>query len=369
MTPLDQLIRAEIRAQGPIDIAHFMALALGHPTHGYYATRDPFGQAGDFITAPEISQMFGELLGLWAVAVWQGLGRPDPVQLVELGPGRGTLMADALRAARGAPDFLRAIRLNFVETSPVLRQAQARAMRPSGIAPVWLDDLSGLADGSVILLANEFLDALPIRQLIRQGGVWRERLIAWDRDSDRLVFTASPGASPHAVLLDAQVARDAPDGAIAEVCPQALALGGLLGHRLARFGGAALFLDYGHAPSAPGDTLQALRAHAFAPLLEAVGQADLTAHVDFARFALAAAEAGALAFGPVEQGAFLQRLGIALRADHLARAAGPQGAASVHAALTRLTAPDQMGTLFKVLALTSKGSAAPPGFLDSECRP
>lgn len=369
MTPLDQLIRAEIRAQGPIDIAHFMALALGHPAHGYYATRDPFGRAGDFITAPEISQMFGELLGLWAVAVWQGLGRPDPVHLVELGPGRGTLMADALRAARGAPDFLRAIRLVLVETSPVLRQAQARSMQPSGIEPYWLDDLSGLADGPVILLANEFLDALPIRQLVRQGGAWRERLIAWDQGSDRLVFTISPGPSPHAALLDGRVARDAPDGAIAEICPQALSLAGFLGRRLAWFGGAALFIDYGHAPSAPGDTLQALRAHQFAPLLEAAGLADLTAHVDFARFALAAVEAGALAFGPVEQGGFLQRLGITHRAERLAKAAGAMGMAPIQAALTRLTAPDQMGTLFKVLALTPEGSAAPPGFLDSERRP
>lgn len=368
MTPLDRLIRAEIRAQGPLDIAHFMALALGHPSHGYYATRDPFGQAGDFITAPEISQMFGELLGLWAVAVWQGLGRPDPVHLVELGPGRGTLMADALRAARGAPDFLKAIRLTFVETSPVLRRAQAGAVKPSGVAADWLNDLSGLSDGPVILLANEFLDALPIRQLVRQGAIWRERLIGWDDGADRLVFTVSPGPSPHAVLLNDEVARTAPEGAIAEICPQAIALAGLLGQRLARFGGAALFIDYGHGVSAPGDTLQAMRAHQYVPVLEMAGEADLTAHVDFGRFADAAAGAGAVAFGPVGQGVFLDRLGIGMRAQALTRAGGAGAAAHIRAALTRLTAPDQMGTLFKALVLAPPGSAAPPGFLDQERR-
>lgn len=362
MTPLDRLIRAEIRAGGPMDVARFMGLALGHPAHGYYATRDPFGQAGDFVTAPEISQMFGELLGLWAVAVWHGLGQPDRLHLVELGPGRGTLMADALRAARGVPGFLQAIRLSLVETSPVLREAQGKALVSSGVTPHWLDDLSGLEDGPVLLLANEFLDALPIRQFIRQGAIWRERLVGWEEETDRLVFTASPGPSPHALLLDQAVTAEAKDGAIAELCPAALTVAGQVGSRLARWGGAALFLDYGHPRSAPGDTLQAMKAHSYVPILEEVGEADLTAHVDFGRFRLAAEQVGAMAFGPVTQGRFLDRLGVGMRAQALMRGKGLEEQGRIRAALTRLVAPDQMGDLFKVLALAPKGSSAPPGF-------
>ena len=362
MTPLDRLIRAEIAANGPMDTGAFMALALAHPRHGYYVTRDPFGQAGDFVTAPEISQMFGELLGLWSVAVWRGLGAPDPFRLIELGPGRGTLMADALRAASRDPGFLKAAQVTFVETSPVLRQAQGRALAPTGAVPAWADDLNTVPDDApVILLANEFLDALPSRQLVFTRGQWRDRVIGHDAGTDSLVFGAGPGPSAHAALLAPDVAARGGEGMVAEICPQALTLGAALGGRLATRGGAALFIDYGPASSGPGDSLQAVKAHRPVPVLERVGEADLTAHVDFARFAEAARQAGADAHGPVAQGDFLGRLGIAVRAEQLCHAV-PGKAQAIRAALTRLTAPDQMGTLFKALALTARGGHAPPGF-------
>ena len=306
--------------------------------------------------------MFGELRGLWALAVWHGLGAPDPVRLVELGPGRGTLMADALRATARDPGFRAAARLTLVETSPVLREAQARALAPRGVAPGWADDLSGVPDDApLILLANEFLDALPIRHLVFTKGQWRDRVIGHDMGTDTLVFGAGPGPSPHAVLLSRDVAAGGTEGMIAEICPPALSLASEIGRRLATRGGAALFIDYGPAESAPGDSLQAVKAHRPAALLDRVGEADLTAHVDFARVAAAAREAGAAAHGPVPQGDFLTRLGIGMRAEQLCRAA-PDKADLIRAALTRLTAPDQMGTLFKVLALTAQGGQAPPGF-------
>ncbi|MEN3163365.1 SAM-dependent methyltransferase [Tistrella mobilis] len=371
-TPLGRIIAGRIAVDGPMTLGTYMGLVLGHPQHGYYTTREPFGADGDFVTAPEISQMFGELVGLWLAVAWDEAGQPPAVTLAELGPGRGTLMADALRAMKMMPGLLDRVSLHFVEQSPRLREAQAQAVADAGLSrpPVWHDTVDGLPDDRpLLLIANEFFDALPVRQLVRRpDGLWSERMIDLDPDRPgRFRYGLSPDPSPAAALLTPRIARaslaEIPAGAIAEVQPASISIAGTIGTRLAALGGAALIVDYGHGISAPGDTFQAVKAHAHADPLEEPGRADLTVHVDFERLAAAAAAGGALAHGPVDQGSFLGRLGIGARAERLARAARNGGErAQIATALKRLTAPEEMGRLFKVLALTPPGRPAPPGF-------
>ncbi|MCQ4160703.1 SAM-dependent methyltransferase [Roseomonas sp. GC11] len=328
----------------PERLDHFMSRAVA----AYYAARDPFGARGDFTTAPEISQAFGECLGLWAAVAWQAMGRPDPVLLVELGPGRGTLMADALRAiAQVMPGFRAALRLHLVEQSPLLRAAQARALADA--APLWHDRVEDLPPGPALILANEFLDALPIRQFVRRGDTWRERFV------ENGAFTECPAeAAP-------PLPEDAPEGAIQEVSEAARAVAAHLGARLLAQGGAALFLDYGPANRGFGESLQALSAHGAVDPLADPGRADLTAHVDFQAVAEAATAAGAAAQGPVPQGIFLQSLGLVTRAAMLARAA-PASAGMQLSAAQRLIAPEGMGRLFKALALCHPALPTLPGF-------
>ena len=352
------MIRAEIAASGPMDVADFMARALGDPLHGYYRTRDPLGARGDFVTAPEISQVFGELIGLWCAETWRALGAPRPLHLVELGPGRGTLMADALRAvARAAPAFRAALDLHLVETSATLRAAQAA--RLADAAPTWHDDASSLPDGPALIIANEFFDALPIHQLVRTAAGWCARQIAPDA-ADRLAFRIAAAPSPLAGALAPAVAG-APIGSVAELSAAARVLAAALARRCAEHGGAALLIDYGPAESAPGDSLQAVRSHRFHPVLDDPGEADLTAHVDFAALARAAGPHAAV-YGPLAQGAFLRRLGIVERAETLYADAPDEVAAAGRAALTRLIEPDQMGELFKVMAFGAPAAPPPPGF-------
>ncbi len=349
MTPLAALLIERIRESGPISVAEYMAECLLHPAHGYYTTRDPFGAGGDFTTAPEISQMFGELFGLALAQAWLDQGAPSPFTLAELGPGRGTLMADALRATRGVPGFHAAARVVLVEASPVLRARQRDRLAPHPVT--WADSTDSLPDQPLFLIANEFFDALPIRQFLRDGAVWRERLVGLDKG--HLAFGLS---APLPQVPDSPAFRDAPAGALVEVCPAATFALAPVRARIARFGGLAYIIDYGDWRSR-GDTLQALRAHAFDDPLAHPGEADLTAHVDFEALAQGA---GACAYDT--QGAVLARLGIAARADRLAQGlAGP--ARETHlAALRRLTHPQEMGSLFKVLALCRAGSPPPPGF-------
>lgn len=349
MTPLAELIRRQIRQTGPMSVADYMALCLGHPRHGYYATRDPFGVAGDFTTAPEISQMFGELIGLWLAQTWADAGRPDPFLLVELGPGRGTLMADALRAAHTAPGFGEAARLWLVETSPRLRAEQGKRLAGASRAA----RIEDVPEGPALVVANEFLDALPVRQYLATAAGWREKRVGL-RDG-RLVWGLSaplPGGP------------SAPVGAWREDSPAAEAIARQVAARIAAQGGAALFIDYGYraADRPPGLTLQALRAQAPADPLEAPGEADLTWLIDFDRLA---EELAPLATAAAPQGAFLTRLGIGRRAERLA-AARPGEAGAIADALERLTAAGQMGTLFKALAAWPAGQARPPGFEETE---
>jgi NADH dehydrogenase [ubiquinone] 1 alpha subcomplex assembly factor 7 len=355
VTPLTRLLQRRIALSGPITIADFMAEALGHPEHGYYQRRDPLGRAGDFITAPEVSQMFGELIGLWCVEVWHQMGCPDPCRLVELGPGRGTLMADGLRAARVRPAFTAAMRLHLVETSPYLRQRQAERLQAH--RPQWHARFAEVPDGPLLLVANEFFDALPLHQFTLAPEGWRERTVA--HDGERLVFAwAMPG--PSFALLSESQRR----GPAAEVSPAALALAREIAERLVAQGGAALIIDYGTSRSLPGESLQALRRHRPVDPLTEIGEADISAHVDFGALARAAREAGAAVHGPLPQGEFLLRLGLAARAECLLARATPTQARDIDSARRRLLDAREMGTLFKALALAAPSLPTPPGFAD-----
>jgi len=356
MTPLLALLKRRIAAEGPITVATYMAEALGHPKHGYYMTRDPLGQAGDFTTAPEISQMFGELLGLWCADVWLRLGRPNPVLWLELGPGRGTLMQDAWRATKAVPGFHRAVRLYLLETSPVLRQRQATALAVA--EPQWIERLADLPDGPLLAIANEFFDALPIRQFQMTETGWRERLIAWHESHEALCFALAPHEDPAVHLIPSSV-RQAPPGAIAEICPTGISIVSDLGHRIGSAGGGAAIIDYGPLTSAAGDSLQAVHGHEFADPLDRPGENDLTAHVGFQTLARAATEAGAVVERLETQGDFLTNLGIAQRAAALRSNASSEQSAAIDAALHRLTGTtsNAMGELFKVMTLVSPGLA------------
>jgi NADH dehydrogenase [ubiquinone] 1 alpha subcomplex assembly factor 7 len=353
----DKIIR-RVRAEGPLTVAAYMAMALHDPEGGYYARRGPIGAEGDFTTAPEISQIFGELIGLWCAELWERIGRPDPVLLAELGPGRGVLMSDLLRAAGTVPEFRRALRIWLVEASPVLRAEQERRLRQA--QPAWVSRVEELPDGPMLIVANEFLDALPIRQFVRGATGWSERLVAVDHEG-RLVFVDGP-ASPAASLLVPGNLRQSSPGAVVEICPAALALAGALGSRLARESGAALFIDYGYFPTAPGPTLRALQHHRPVCALAGPGTADLSSHVDFAAFAEAARAAGAEVHGPISQGRFLTALGAGLRLEALRARATPAQRQSLESGVRRLLEPGEMGDLFKVVALAPPGLASPAGF-------
>ena len=353
MTPLARLLAGRIAAQGPLRLDAYMAECLLHPDHGYYATRDPLGRAGDFTTAPEISQMFGELLGLCLAQSWLDQGAPAPCVLAEPGPGRGTLMADIWRATRHVPGFHAAARVHLVEASATLRAVQAQ--RLAGLPVTWHRALGDLPDAPLWLVANEFFDALPIRQFVRDPAGWREVMVGLDAAGN-----LTPGLSPPLTLaaLDHRLADTAP-GAVVELCPAARPAMAAIADRIARHGGAAVVVDYGGWRSR-GDTFQAVRGNARADPFAQPGLADLTAHVDFQ--ALAAAAPGLMHSALTPQGVLLDRLGIGLRAERLARGLAGAALASHRAALHRLTAPTEMGSLFQALAFVRPGAPLPPGF-------
>jgi len=345
-------LAAEIAQSGPITIAQFMTAALHDPQGGYYATRPALGDDGDFVTAPLISQMFGELVGVWAASAWALMGEPPCVRLVEMGPGDGTLMVDVLRAARAAPGFLQAAEVWLVETSEPLRTIQQRRL-PQSVR--WASRLADVPGGApMILVANELLDCLPARQFVRTAVGWAEQLVGLDAKG-RLAFTRS--GTPASALLP-----DAPEGAVYEQSAAQAALGAELGARLVTDGGAALLIDYGRAEPGFGDTLQALKAHRKVDPLERPGEADLTVHADFPAVMAAARAEGAEA-AIVTQAEFLARMGVGLRAEALVEAR-PDKAPLIGRQLNRLVASDQMGELFKALSLFSPGWT-PPAFEDA----
>lgn len=350
MSLRERLVR-RIAAQGPISVATYMQEALLDPDDGYYATRDPFGAEGDFVTAPEISQMFGELVGFALAQAWLDHGAPARISLAELGPGRGTLMADVLRATQRVPGFLEAARIVLVEASPTLRALQATRLRD--FDPDWIEATTDLPDAPLFLIANEFFDALPVRQFVRAGPNWRERQIGLV--DGELAFGLSP-AAPRPEL-DLRL-KDTRDGDLVEQCTAGQMIAGDIGARIARNGGCALIVDYGDWLSL-GDTLQAVRRHEIVDPLKAPGCADLTAHVDFEALARAAAPAAHTRLTP--QGVFLERLGITARAQTLAEGMDDPALNSHIAAHRRLTHPSEMGNLFKVLGLYPNGANPPPG--------
>jgi NADH dehydrogenase [ubiquinone] 1 alpha subcomplex assembly factor 7 len=361
VSSLAERLANRIAGAGPITVADYMASALTDSDFGYYTRArpdggEPLGAAGDFTTAPEISQLFGELIGAWLIDCWQQAGSPDPVNLVELGPGRGTLMADIMRVARHVPEWRNAIRLHLVELGPSLRRRQAETL--AGFAPHWHEALAAVPDGPVMLIANEFLDALPIRQLVFWDGVWRERLVGWSQDAG-FHFTLSSG--PSALSLLAPRALQPTQGAVFEISPAAIAVTAEISRRVVSQGGAALLIDYGRGESGLGESLQAVRRHTMVAALDTPGEADLTAHVDFAAVARIARESRASVSGPAPQGAFLEALGIGMRAARLRQGLTGDRVRDLDQAVHRLTHADAMGTLFKALALTAPG-IAPAGF-------
>ncbi len=361
VTPLEAEIRRRIAAAGPMPVNEYMALCLADPEHGYYTTRDPFGARGDFITAPEVSQMFGEMIGLWMAAAWKQMGAPENLRIVELGPGRGTMMKDALRAAKVMPAFCDAVVLHLVEISPALQQQQEQTLQSASVPMFWHPSLDEVPTGPAIIVANEFFDALPVNQMVKTGDGWHERQIEID-PAGKLAFTAAPDPVPGFDRLLPADARQAPAQSIVEWRDDKVAM--QMGRRLARDGGAALVIDYGHVESAVGDTLQAVGQHAYAAPLNAAGTLDLTAHVDFQALGKAVEAMGVQGFGPITQSQFLRRLGIDQRAATLKIKASPEQAADIGAALARLTdeGAGSMGALFKAAAFAHASAGVPPGF-------
>lgn len=353
MTPLDQKVREKIASDGPMRLDHFMNIALADPDFGYYTQRQPFGQAtdvgGDFITAPEISQIFGELLAIWCVDLWQKAGELDRLYHIELGPGRGTLAADMRRVISkfGLTDVMPC---HLVEMSPALSELQ-RAAIPAAKTHWTIETIP--TDAPAVIIANEFFDALPIRQFRRMGDSWVERYI--DLEDNGLIYTECPSAPPpghHDHIHEDE---------IYEYCPAAHSILETITTRLCQTGGALLAIDYGSTVPGSGDTLQAMRAHHFTSPLSKLGENDLTAHVNFHALAATAHGAGGVVHTPTSQGQFLTKLGIIERANALA-AANPNMSATIQKSCDRLIAPDQMGRLFKVLCVTSPGFPIPEGF-------
>ncbi len=366
-TPLAVKLKAKIRSEGPIGVDRFMAACLTDPEHGYYTRMPAIGAGGDFVTAPEISQVFGELIGLWCVVVWRQMGAPRTLNLVELGPGRGTMMRDALRAARLVPAFLDAVTVHLVDKNAALQDAQRQALAFSGVPVRFHGDVtdalageSGVPEGATIVLANEFLDALPVAQFVFVDGHWRTRRVALDAETGAFRFAPDPNA---AVAPEGLPASRAPrEGDVIEVCEAYRTLAGDALHARAQRGAlAALFIDYGHAATGFGDTLQGVEGQAHVSPFHAPGETDLSAQVDFERFARVCREAGLAADGPAPQAQFLGQLGIVERASRL-MAQNPDKAGTVEAGVQRLMAPTGMGSRFLALGVRSPELPPLPGF-------
>ncbi len=354
LTPLDQIIRAQIAAEGPMSVHDYMALALGHPEHGYYRRREAIGRTGDFITAPEISQVFGELIGLWSAVVAGMIAPGAPRRLIEIGPGRGTLMADALRALKVVPGFLDRLTVYMVEPSPALAAIQRQPLAPSPCHLHWYERLEDVPPGPAVIIANEVIDALPVRQLFRRNGNWHERAVEI-ADDGLLRFGNASG-------IATGIAATAPEGSILEFRPDAETLIGAIAERSRIAPTVALFIDYGHERSGLGDTLQAVSRHGRSDPLIRAGETDLSAQVDFEAFASMGRAHGLDVEGPVPQAAFLGALGIVERTQRLMSTAAPAQATAVEAGVLRLIDPTGMGSRFKALALKTPGIARLPGF-------
>jgi NADH dehydrogenase [ubiquinone] 1 alpha subcomplex assembly factor 7 len=365
-SPLLSEIKKLITSAGPMPVWRYMQMCLTHPQHGYYVSRDPLGREGDFVTAPEVSQMFGELLGLWAASVWKAMGAPPLIRLVELGPGRGTMMADALRALRVLPPLYQAISVHLVEINPVLREKQRNAL--SGVRTLrWHASIDEVPPGPAIILANEYFDVLPIHQVVKRPTGWHERVVEIDGDG-KLAFGTAAEPMPRFEILLPPVVREAPLGAIFEWRWDAEIM--TIATRVRDQGGAALIIDYGHLRSDAGDTFQAIARHSFTDPLKDPGMADVTAHVDFQALARAAEDVGARVHGPVQQGEFLKRLGIETRAVTLMAKASHEVSEDISEALKRLVEGGRsgMGEMFKVIGISDPAIKTMVALSDDEQR-
>lgn len=344
LTPLEKIIGEIIAAEGPMPLDRYMGLCLGHPVHGYYMARDPLGARGDFITAPEISQVFGELIGIWCAAAWQAMGAPDSFNLVELGPGRGTLMSDILRAAKVMPGFCEAAEVHLVEMSHILKRLQREKVK---VETSWHEALETIPVGPMLLVANEFFDAIPIHQIEKRDDKWFERCVGIE------------GLCLVPIGFDPAVGTN---GDILEYSFQRQEIGVGIGKRLMDHPGVALIIDYGHLRTAPGDTLQAMRDHKYVPITDRPGESDITSHVDFEAMAFALGRCGATVLPPMTQRDFLLAMGLEARTAALAARADKRVADVLRQAMARLADETQMGNLFKVAAAASPGLATPYPF-------
>jgi len=363
---LEAELKKLIASSGPMPVWRYMELCLTHPRYGYYVSRDPLGREGDFTTAPEVSQMFGELLGLWAASVWRAMDSPPALRLIELGPGRGTMMADALRALRVLPPLYQALSIHLVEINPVLREKQKATL--SGVRNIaWHDRLDEVPAGPAVILANEYFDVLPVHQVVKRESGWHERTVEIGADG-QLVFGTSAEPMPRFEVLLPPLLRAAPVGAVFEWRPDAETM--KIASRVRDGGGAALIIDYGHLRSDAGDTFQAIARHSFADPLKNPGQADVTAHVDFQALVRAAEDLGARVHGPVPQGEFLKRLGIEQRAATLMAKTTPEVSEDISGARKRLTEGGRggMGSMFKVVAISDPALTALAGFADDDIK-
>ncbi len=361
-SPLLSEIRKLIKSSGPMPVWRYMELCLMHPEHGYYVSRDPLGREGDFTTAPEVSQMFGELLGLWAASVWRAIGQPPLLRLIELGPGRGTMMADALRALRVLPPLYQSITIHMVEVNPVLREKQRQTL--SGVRNVtWHDSIDDVLEGPAVIFANEYFDVLPIHQMVKRESGWHERTVEIDSNG-KLVFGQASEPTPRFDVLLPPLVRAAPVGAIFEWRPDKEIM--KIARRVREQDGAAVIIDYGHLRSDVGDTFQAIARHSFTDPLMNPGQADVTAHVDFQALARASEDLGARVHGPQTQGDFLRRLGVEARAATLMAKATPEASADIDSALKRLTDSGRggMGSMFKVIGISQPDLVSLAGLSD-----
>ncbi|CCD83923.1 conserved protein of unknown function; putative NADH dehydrogenase [Bradyrhizobium sp. ORS 285] len=361
-SPLHTELKRLIKASGPMPVWRYMELCLTHPEHGYYIARDPLGREGDFTTAPEVSQMFGELLGLWAASIWKASGSPQQFRLIELGPGRGTMMSDALRALRVLPPLYQTISVHLVEINPVLREKQKATL--TGLRNVtWHDNFDDVPEGPSVIFANEYFDVLPVHQVVRRETGWHERVVELDEE-ENFVYGTAADPTPGFELLLSPLVRAAPSGAIFEWRPNTEIMA--IAKRIREQRGAAVIIDYGHVRSDVGDTFQAIARHSFADPLKTPGLADITAHVDFDALARSAEAVGARVHGPITQGEFLQRLGIETRALTLMQKASPEVSADIASGLKRLTGGgrDGMGSLFKVLGVSDPGIPMLAGISD-----